>query len=138
MSFVPAFVHEEDDRLDVRCSSQPSFHRLQEEIETYDEDFAENPYIQAIPKDVWRSLYGQPLSCIELPAQPQFFDDEPAVLRKIVEEYVAHGEHDTFAVAMDRVVDFCLLGKETFGPGSTRVSEICDECFEPLDKDFVA
>ena len=51
--------------------------------------------------------------------------DEPAVLRQIVEEYAALGDHDTYAVAIDRVADLCLMRKETYGPGSTRVSEVC-------------
>ena len=29
------------------------------------------------------------------------------------------------------------MGKETFGPGATRVSELCGECCDPLNKGFV-
>ena len=40
LSFLPAFANEEDSGVGVRCSSQPSFHILQEEIGNYDEDYA--------------------------------------------------------------------------------------------------
>ena len=75
LSFPPAFVHEEDDRVGVKCSSQPSFHVLQEEIGTYEEDFAENPYIQAIPRDAWQALFSQPLSSVQLPIHSLFFGE---------------------------------------------------------------
>ena len=62
LSFVPAFVHEEDAVTDVLCSSQPSFQGLQAGIDEFGEDVAENPYIQAMPKTIWQAMYGRPLS----------------------------------------------------------------------------
>ena len=119
LSFLPAFVHEEDAGSGVSCSSQPSFHVLQEEIGTYDEDFVENPYIQAIPVDAWKSLFGQPLSNVQLPVLTLPFESEPETLLKIVDEFASIGENQTFAYAVDRVVDLCVLGMDTYGPGST-------------------
>ena len=53
LSFVPAFVHEEDPVIDIKCSSQPSFQGLQAEGDEYGENVADSPYIQAISKTVW-------------------------------------------------------------------------------------
>ena len=96
MSFIPAFPHEGDGGAISVSTSQPSFHLLQQELGDYEADFAEdprdvadNPYIQALPEDVWKTLFGQPLSSVRFPVLTPPYEPESETLRKIVEEYAA-------------------------------------------------
>ena len=53
-----------------------------------------------------------------------------------MKEFGDIAEVQAYPDALDKVIDYCVMGMDTFGPGDTRVSELCDECAEPLNKGF--
>ena len=77
-------------------------------------------------------MYGQPLVRVE--PKEYSAEEDAAIYRSIVEEFVVTSGEDTIPGAVDRVIDYCLMGKEKFSPGSTRVAETCGECYDPIDR----
>ena len=78
------------------------------------------------------------MSSLQFPVPPPPQEVDPEILRKIVEEFSSIAESRTYPDALDQVVDYCVIGMDKFGLGDTRVSEICEECYEPLNKGFTA